>query len=75
MTQPHRYPAPASEDRSLLSLIWPLFLTVRVRRLPPRDEVFATGGRAGPATRQQSDRVLRNAGPSGISRTPSRSRR
>src|SRR5436190_300837 len=37
MTQPHRYPTPTS-DRSPLSLIWPLFLSIRVRRLPAREE-------------------------------------
>ena len=38
MTQYNRYPTPPTDDRSLFSLIWPLFLSVRVRRLPPRDE-------------------------------------
>jgi hypothetical protein len=37
MTQHHRYPTPTSDDRSPFSLIWPLFLSVRVRRLPPRE--------------------------------------
>jgi hypothetical protein len=37
MTQHHRYPTP-TDDRSPLSLIWPLFLSIRVRRLPPREE-------------------------------------
>jgi hypothetical protein len=34
----HRYPTPTSDDRSPLSLIWPLFLSIRVRRLPPHEE-------------------------------------
>jgi len=38
MTQQHRDPTPTSDDRSPFSLIWPLFLSVRVRRLPPREE-------------------------------------
>jgi len=38
MTQRHRYTAPGSNDRSPLSLIWPLFIGVRVRRLPPRED-------------------------------------
>jgi len=38
MTQHHRYPTLTADDRSPFSLIWPLFLSVRVRRLPPREE-------------------------------------
>jgi hypothetical protein len=38
MTRCHRYPAPGNDDRSLLGLIWPLFVSVRVRRLPPRED-------------------------------------
>jgi hypothetical protein len=43
MTQHHRYPTPTSDDRSPFSLIWPLFVSVRVRRLPPREEDFRSG--------------------------------
>jgi hypothetical protein len=43
MTQHQRYPTPTSEDRSPFSLIWPLFLSVRVRRLPPREEDIRRG--------------------------------
>ena len=38
MTQHHRYPTPTNDDRSPFSLIWPLFLSIRVRRLPTREE-------------------------------------
>ena len=38
MTQHSRYPTPTNDDRPPFSLIWPLFLSVRVRRLPPREE-------------------------------------
>ena len=40
MTQPHRYPTPTTDERSPFSLIWPLFLSVRVRRLPTREQDF-----------------------------------
>ena len=37
MPRRDRHSLPDCADRSPLSLIWPLFVSVRVRRLPPRD--------------------------------------